>query len=84
MQKAPTFHEDGKRRMLCAACGRYLGDTYLGEQKTRNVRCQGCKSINTFLPPLNGEKDGVKGILYGPNHGLFTADLTEKEIEDSI
>ena len=82
--KHTTFKADGQRRIVCPTCGRYLGDSHLGEKKIRNIRCKGCHAVSIVYPPRKDTEDDVKVIRFGPNEGVFTADLTEKEIEDSI
>ncbi|GEM_PF-5323051 len=84
MVNNPTFKDDGKRRVFCAACKRYITESHLGEKEIRKIKCRGCDSVNIVFPPTKDKKDGQKVILFGQNHGLWTADLTEKEVEDSM
>lgn len=87
-QSTPTFYKDGKRRIKCPACGRYLMDTYLGEKKDRIKKCANCGSFLKLKPPLkfHGVVDGKEDdwIAFGPNQGMFTADLTESDYDVTI
>ena len=88
-KKYTTFTNDKKRRILCPACGHYIGsDTHLGEKKERILKCCRCGSFMKLAPPrkFEGEVDGKEGkwIVFGPNEGMFTADLTENEYDDTI
>ena len=84
MKKDPTFKDNNKRRVLCAACGRFITESRLGEKNIRNIRCKQCGSVSIVNPPIKGQKDGQRVILYGPGNATFTADLTDSEIEDSL
>lgn len=77
----PTFKEDGKRRIFCAGCKRYMVDTYLGEKKERLVRCKNCDSFSKILPPEHSIVDGMKVIFFGPGAGLSTMDLTNEDAD---
>ena len=84
MKKATTFKNDGKRRILCVGCSRFITESHLGEKKQRYIKCKGCGPVNIITPPRKTTFKGQKVILYGPNEGLFTADLAEDEIEESL
>ena len=86
MGRHTTFKKEGYKKVFCAACGHYMKtDVHLGEKNYRAVRCWKCKAVSIIYPPRKGVNDaGEKVILWGPNEGMVTADLTEKEIEDTI
>lgn len=60
-------------------------DMHLGEKNSRPIRCWKCKAISIYFPPRKTKNEkGEKVILWGPNEGMITADLTEDEIEDTV
>lgn len=87
-EKNSTFFENKKRRILCPACKHYVCDTYLGENVERIKKCGRCGSFMKLLPPrkFEGVVNGKEGkwIAFGPNEGMFTADLTEKDYDDTM
>lgn len=79
-----AFHKDGKKKIRCTNCTRYICTSYIGQKYARNLRCKACKTISIVYPPEKGINGGVHVIYFGPKGGAYTADLTEAEIEDSI
>ncbi|MDB5266816.1 MAG: hypothetical protein JWN89_631 [Parcubacteria group bacterium] len=82
--KQKTFNKDGVKRIICTNCAHYMGDSHLGEKNIRKIRCTKCHTISIVYPPRKDTEGGMKVIRFGPNEGVFTADLTESEIENSI
>jgi len=84
--KQTTFKNEGYKKIICGNCGHYMkANVYLGEKNPRAIRCWKCKAISIYFPPRKTtNKEGGKVILWGPNEGMVTADLTENEIEDTI
>jgi hypothetical protein len=91
-KNTPTFYKDGKRRVKCPHCHKYVGfkggrvlETKLSDKKIRNCRCCHCKGIFILYPPVKTtDENGYRVIKWGPNLSYTTADLTDREIEDTI
>ena len=86
--KKSSFKKDGKKRIKWPSCNRYLLTTHLGEKNERIVKCANCKMFLKWSPPrkFKGIVDNKEGkwIAFGPNEGMFTADLTDDEYDDTI
>lgn len=84
--KQTTFKKDGYKKIICPNCGHYMkANVYLGEKNYRAIRCWKCKAVSLIYPPrkdINEENERI--IRWGPNEGVYTADLTENEIEDTM
>lgn len=88
----PTFWQDGKRRVLCPWCGKYVGrkggnvlTTKLDHKTYRPCNCCHCGKQFIVYPPQKGvNSTGEKIIKWGPALMYTTDDLTEKEFEDTI
>lgn len=88
----PTFWKDGKRRVKCPHCGRFLGrkggsviETRLTDNKDKFYRCFSCNNFFIVQPPkkeLNEKREKI--IKWGTDRMYTTADLTENDYDDTI
>jgi len=83
-KKQKSFAKEGNKRITCPNCTHYMGDSHLGEKNVRNIRCRSCKAVSIVFPPRKDKEGGAKVIRFGPGESVYTADLTEKDIEDSL
>lgn len=69
-----TFSQDRMKRVLCRNCGRFIGETHLGEKNTRIVRCKECKNFQIIAPPRLAVVNGVQGAYWcEPSSSCWTA-----------
>lgn len=81
--KNPTFKDDGMKRIECP-CGHFICETRLTDDRIRIEKCHYCGTRAVIHPPKKGDVDGQKVIFHGPNNGLWTADLTDEELRNSV
>lgn len=87
-----TFWKNGARRVKCPYCHKYVGRkgknvllTKLDHKTYRACTCCHCGEKFIVYPPVKTtDENGVRIIKWGPDLLYTTADLTEKEFEDTI
>jgi hypothetical protein len=92
LKNTPTFYKDGKRRIKCPWCKKFVGKkkgnvltTKLDHKTYRAYNCCHCRKEFIVYPPQKGLNDkGEKIIKWGPDLMHTTADLTDDEFEDTI
>lgn len=68
-----TFSKDNLKRVICRNCGRFIGETHLGEKNFRTVRCKECKNSQVIAPPRITIVDGKRGAYWcEPSDSCFT------------
>lgn len=74
LKNQKTFKANGFKRVLCRGCANIIGETHLGEKKTRTVKCRECKNWQTIAPPRYGKQHGNVGIFWcEPSDSCWTA-----------
>lgn len=74
LKNQKTFQKDGWKRVICRNCGRIIGETHLGENNTRTVKCKDCGNSQVIIPPRLGVMNGKSGAFWcEPGNSCFTA-----------
>lgn len=72
LNRQTQFQQEGRKRVVCYNCYRYISTFRLDEPKERVVRCSKCKTSNFVSPAAPGIMNGQTGIFFGPNQSMFT------------
>lgn len=82
--KNPTFSKDGKRRIFCQGCKRFLTMSYIGQKEPIIAKCKNCGSLFNILPPEQKSYEGKNYIFYGSGGGTGTVDLTDADVKITL